>query len=112
MDFALACLCRLSGRSLGAQHCGQLQHQYFDQRADRRNHIPTLATTTIRDEGIHCRSARAAVLYDASALHAEHDGERLHHASDADWIFLHVRMAAQWKVASTVYRLDGSRIEF
>ena len=29
----------------------------------------------------------AAVLHHASALHAEHDGEQLHHAADAGWDF-------------------------
>src|ERR1700692_4337883 len=40
--------------------------------------------------GINTRPAGAAVLHDASALHAEHDGEQLHHASDPDRILLPV----------------------
>ena len=41
--------------------------------------------------------AGADVLHHPPALHTEHDGEQLHHASDAGRIFLSVRVVADWK---------------
>ena len=50
------------------------------------------------------RRAGSAVLHDTPALHPEHAGEQLHHAADADWIFLPVRVAAQRQPACAVSR--------
>ncbi len=56
-------------------------------------------------------SAGAAVLHHAPALHPEHDGEQLHHASDADRLLLSVRLAAEGKQTGVVSRLRGARPE-
>ncbi len=67
--------------------------------ADR---VPPAATVAILCERNRGGSPGAHVLHDPPALHAEHAGEQLHHAADADWIFFPVRVAAERQGSSAL----------
>ena len=54
-----------------------------------------LASVALWHERVGGGRAGVDVLHHPSSLHAEHDGEQLHHVADAYWIFISVRVAAQ-----------------
>ncbi len=53
----------------------------------------------------------SAVLYHAPSLHAEHDGEQLHHAADVDRSLLPIRVASNRQRTRTAHRLAGLRAQ-
>src|SRR5213082_812248 len=64
------------------------------------------APARLQHQTISSRRSSVALLHYPPALHAEHDGKQLHHASDAGRIFISIRVAEHRQPPRSSDRLD------